>query len=211
LNRIPPRPADQEPDRRTHPLRVDAEVRGARPVDLDPQLGLVEPERRVGVEKPKGLLTVAQALRVRRKRLEVRSPENEVDIEASPADVESGDVPDRDAKIAILAESSPHLLHHLKLGVVSAERGEGVQAAVLLRSREIENTRSSCGASRMYALPRSPLLSTRPGGREHHPNPGHGPYVGDDVVHDPVHARQARPLRAATLTLNSPSSALAGR
>ena len=198
-------PADQEPDRRADPLRVDAKVRGAGPVDLDPQLGLVEPERRVGVKKPEGFLAVAQALRVCRKRVEVRSPENEVDIEGSAADVESDDVPDRDAKIAILAESPAHLLHHLKLGAVSAERGEGVQArGAPHQPGEREDALPVRGKLDVRPPLAHPADPPAPGGREHHPHSGHGPDLGDDVVHDPVHAGQARALRGGHVQVELP-------
>src|SRR4029077_20041408 len=52
--------------------------------------------------------------------------QDEVDVEAAAADIEARDIAHEDAEVAELAELLAHLLHHVALGVVAAERGHGI-------------------------------------------------------------------------------------
>ncbi len=55
-------PADHDPERRGDVGRIDAEVGGARAVDVDAQFGLVDLQRHVGVEKPVTMKALREAV-----------------------------------------------------------------------------------------------------------------------------------------------------
>ena len=115
-------PADHQPEGGGDLLDVDPEVGRPLPIDLDPQLGPVETERRGEVEHAADLDgALAQLLAEGRQRGELGPADDVVDVEVAAADVEPRDVPDGDADVAELAEALPDLLHHLALGVVAAE------------------------------------------------------------------------------------------
>ena len=122
-------PADHQAEGGGDLLDVDPEVGRPLPVDLDPQLGPVEAERRGEVEHAAHLDgALAQLLAEGRQRRELRPADDVVDVEVAAADVEPRDVPDGDADVAELAEALPDLLHHLALGVVAAEGSARIPA-----------------------------------------------------------------------------------
>src|SRR5919106_433631 len=109
--------------------RVHAEVRRARPIDPDEQLRLLELERGIRVEDAAELDgSAAEALPVFRQRLEVGPAQDEVDLEATAADVERGRVAHGEPEIAELAQPAPDLLHDVALAVVSLEGRERLTA-----------------------------------------------------------------------------------
>ena len=102
--------SDHQAHGRGDVLGIDAEIGGPRAVDHDPELRLVELERRVGVDDAELRRHVAELLRGLRQRPQVRAAQHEVDVPVPAADVEALRVPHRRADIGELAQPSADLL-----------------------------------------------------------------------------------------------------
>src|SRR5262249_60295217 len=90
-------------------------------------LGAIELQRGVGVDDAAQLgHALAESLAVLREGDEIRSTDDEVDVERSATDVESGNVPHDDAQVAILADALTYLLDDVTLADVALERRLGL-------------------------------------------------------------------------------------
>ena len=101
--------ADHQAQRRADVAGVDAEVGGALAVDVDAELGLVELERRVGVDDAADLAGAdlsRSCLAVLGERVEVRAADDEVDVEVAAADVERREVAELRAEVLELARAA---------------------------------------------------------------------------------------------------------
>src|SRR6185295_1591231 len=108
-------------------LGIDPKISRSLTVDADAELRPVEPQRGVGVrDTAQRDGPGAQLFREARERLEVGTPEDEVDVEAAAPDIEPGNIAHEDPEVAKLPELEAHLLHDLALTVVPPEGPTGV-------------------------------------------------------------------------------------
>ncbi len=205
-------PAHHQPDRRADALGVDAQVGRAGAVDLDPQLRLVELQRRVGLHDAERLLASHHAARVRRKRDQVRPAEDEVDVPGPAADVEPADVPGGSPQVGVFPHPGPGLRHDPFWERFPWNAFHGFRRRVSFSSRVIEKYALSCGSSCTYIRPSlTPPTHPPPEVDRTSCTPRTARTLPDEGVHDLVHAGQARPLRGDHAYLEFPLVRVGGR
>src|SRR5207245_5696033 len=106
-----------------------AQVGSALAVDLHAPLRAVEPQGRIGVHDATELRrAAAQPLAVVGQSHEIRSADDEVDVEGAAADVEARDVANRHPDVPELSQTLADLLDDVALADVAAEGGHRLAA-----------------------------------------------------------------------------------
>src|SRR5262249_13361762 len=188
--------ADHDPERRGYVGRIDAEIGGARAVDVDAQFRLIDLQRHVGVEEYELRRALAQLIGVLEQGRQVGAAQHEFDVgEAPPAEVDGLWVADRRAEVREFAQPLAHLLLNVPRGIIAAEDRQRLAAPQPLPEfRQVDRAllvRRDADVN-IGAVDRP--YKRGAGAAQHHPNLGYLFQLGLDRLQSLVHRDQAGPF-----------------